>query len=286
MSRITTKGSSAIIAETLLGRCAGETVTTTTQHLRDYDDMATVTESRAAVTAAMCCATMCSFYDEVGELSGGSPAPASAAAVAASSGTSGFLRPSMRESAVTLALLRRQLRRRHDSQQAVLLLLVTTSSDHNGATLTWQFRCYQARLVKATGEMLMEPVELHVLNLGGHIGHTAYQELSAAASIMASTSQGTRPQQLPVQHVSMSSPTSSATAAAAAAATALPGADAAALAVLAAGARGQVAAMKQHCDALLSGLHELCGQAVAGEATVAALRRRRDALLAQLARTQ
>lgn len=41
--------------------------------------------------------------------------------------------------------------------------------------------------------------------------------------------------------------------------------------------------MKHHCEALLVGLHELCGQAMAGEAALERLRARRDALQAHLA---
>ncbi|GIL66594.1 hypothetical protein Vafri_20084 [Volvox africanus] len=207
--------------------------------------------------------------------------PASAAAAG------GPLRPSMRESAVTLALLRRQLAR-YGGRQAMLLLLVTTGADHNGATVTWQFRCFQARLSSATGVMLLDPLELQTLNLGGHTGQATYQELSAATALASPTAGS---QQQAVKHISLSAAVSPVQAGSVAVAVPKPGAglpqpgvEPTALAALAAGARGQVAALGNHCEALLAGLHELCGQAVAGEATVMALRRRRDALLALLAR--
>ncbi|GLC46961.1 hypothetical protein PLESTM_002000600 [Pleodorina starrii] len=303
------------------GLIYGETVTTTIQHLRDDDDMATTTESRAALTASICCAATCSFYDEAGELrepvleelTAAQPAPllgwlsyrpapsctttATAAASAgpapsssSSSCSSGsWLRPSMRESAVTLALLRRQLAR-HGGRQAVLLLLVSTGDSHNGATLTWQFRCFQARLATSSGEMLLEPLELQTLNLGGHTGLGAYQQLNAATALAgpspASSTSALSAQQQHAVQVSFSS----AAAPSALGGTAAPpgcghGYDAAAAAAgLVAGAREQARAVRQHCEALLGGLHELCERAEAGEAAVAELRRRRDALVAQLAR--
>ncbi|GIL71166.1 hypothetical protein Vretimale_17879 [Volvox reticuliferus] len=137
--------------------------------------------------------------------------------------------------------------------------------------------------------MLLEPLELQTLNLGGHTGQAAYQELSAATALASPTAGS---QQQTVKHISLSAVVSPAQARSMAVAVpqpgiglALPGVDPAALAALAAGAKGQVAAVKHHCEALLTGLHELCSQAVVGEATVMALRCRRDALLAQLART-
>ena len=54
---------------------------------------------------------------------------------------------SMREAAVTQALLLRQQQQQQQQQQVssgppvVLLLLVTTRPDHDGGTLTWQYRC-------------------------------------------------------------------------------------------------------------------------------------------------
>lgn len=53
------------------------------------------------------------------------------------------LRCSMREAAVTQALLAQQLQR-SAGRQALLLLLVTTGTDHNSATVTWQYRCVVA----------------------------------------------------------------------------------------------------------------------------------------------
>jgi hypothetical protein len=150
--------------------------------------------------------------------------------------------------------------------------------------------------------MLLEPVELHTLNLGGHTGQAAYQQLSAAAALASSWSSSSAGEAAALQQqmtqISFSSATlpvpahgAAATVAAAGQANSvhggafvLPGYDATALAALAAGARGQVSAVKQHCEALLGGLQQLCNHAVTGEATVAALRQRRDELLLQLAR--
>ncbi|KAG2426846.1 hypothetical protein HYH02_014699 [Chlamydomonas schloesseri] len=402
------------------GLLFGDTITTTTSHMRDDDDTATVTECRAAISSGLCCAGTCSFYDAAGQLQesvledlcrqqpgpllgwishrpllavpsgggggGGTSGPGGFGSSSnhngnstSSSSATALMRPSMREAAVTQALLRRQLAREAAAgvggggggqQQAVLLLLFGSGGDHNGATLTWQLRCFQARQAPSSGELQLTPVPLTTLNLGGHTGHGAYSELHAALGITSASSTTTlsipsasaaaAPAPPALRHGwatelaaagAGSSPGSTSSAAgpspallssspppppagaaggaarppaAAPVAVAaqggvygspaasgpglgsppqpsgaslssttpltppaphplLPALDPAALAALAAGSRAQVGAVKHHCEALLVGLHELCGQAVAGEAALERLRARRDALLAQLA---
>ncbi|KAG2422696.1 hypothetical protein HXX76_015860 [Chlamydomonas incerta] len=381
------------------GLLFGDTITMTTSHMRDDDDTATVTECRAAISSALCCAGPCSFYDCAGQLAesaleelsrqqpgpllgwvsyrpllavpaagggGGSTGASGPGGVgggssnnSSSSGSSAtaLMRPSMREAAVTQALLRRQLAREAAvgagagagggaAGQAVLLLLVGSGADHNGATVTWQLRCFQARQAPSSGELQLTPVPLTALNLGGHTGQGAYSELHAALGISASTTTalstasipasasiprqasataelggvGSRPGSIssanapsPAQLSSPPPPPGAAPQAGVygSPAASLPGLgsppqrtasqssatplappaphplmpalDPGALAALAAGSRAQVGAVKHHCEALLVGLHELCGQAVAGEAALERLRARRDALLAHLA---
>ncbi|GFR42983.1 hypothetical protein Agub_g3982 [Astrephomene gubernaculifera] len=313
------------------GLLFGNTISTTTHQLQDDDDAATMTESRAAICSTLCCATTCSFYDGGGDIAESKlqallkdrpgpllgwlsyrPAVADCGGGSSSSGgssTSVPLRPSMRESAVTQALLQRQLQLASNNRdassssstasgrhaygggqgqhggagaqeqqgrpmQAVLLLLVTTGRDHNGATVTWQFRCFQARQAVASGELLLEPLELQTLNLGGHTGLADYQKFNTTTAYPLSSgllSSATSP-------AGLASAGLTGAAAMAAAAAAPP------MGSLAAGARAQAAAVRQHCESLVERLGEVCAQAQVGEEEVAALRQRRDALLAQLAR--
>ncbi|KAG2485089.1 hypothetical protein HYH03_016186 [Edaphochlamys debaryana] len=305
------------------GLIFGETTTTTTQHLRDNDDPVSVTDCFASVSSTLWCAAPGSFYDQAGELAESKLEALSRSqpgsllgwmAYRPAAPGSGPPRPSMREAAVTAALLRRQWAR-HGGAQAVLLLLAQSSGDHGGATLTWQFRCFQAR-PSPSGDMLLDPVELRTGNLGGHTGVRAYSELGSAAGLAATLattglgSAGSGPaaaagapggaaSSAALGASSRPSSMGSAAGAAAAAgrppsaaalglaaAAGFPGADSAALAALAAGAKSQVDGVRAYCEGLLGALQGLCGQAAAGEVEVAELRRRRDAALAQLALRQ
>jgi hypothetical protein len=189
------------------GLLFGSFRTLTEQHLNDDDQEAvTTTEHQACISSAVCCASTCSFFNATGEvdeesLQAALPPPGSQEPMVGwlSYRRSSPLHPSMREAASSSSLYMRAARELARTQvlgqvprggrlplPPVLLLLVTSHQEaHGGATLTMEYKLYQATCPSAAQQAVSSlsalgagelPVRLSALplsvdNLAEGLGH-------------------------------------------------------------------------------------------------------------------
>lgn len=159
------------------GLLFGTLETRQSQLLQDDGGPALVVETIAHVNGCLCLASVLSFYNGAGDVD-------VAALENLTSGTddtllgwfsyraSSICQPSMREAAVTASLCQ-VLPRRSAAQSgpppAVLFAIITTSDDHNGATLSLQYRFFQrasaVHYAVPAGQPAMQAVPLKTVNL-------------------------------------------------------------------------------------------------------------------------
>ncbi|KAJ9533117.1 hypothetical protein QJQ45_018202, partial [Haematococcus lacustris] len=146
---------------------------------------------------------------------------------------------SMREAAVTQQLCR--LPSSSSSQGApCLFAFLTRWPDHNGATLSLQYRLFHA-LSFDTQPLLLRPVTLDVLNLAASSGHKAYSTFAPTLPLPPPSGQAAPPQGSAAPHP---------------------------LAAAASALTQQVAHMEGYHQALLRDLHLTCRAVLEHSATV------------------
>eukprot|EP00197_Chlamydomonas_leiostraca_P010367 CAMPEP_0202860194 /NCGR_PEP_ID=MMETSP1391-20130828/2008_1 /ASSEMBLY_ACC=CAM_ASM_000867 /TAXON_ID=1034604 /ORGANISM="Chlamydomonas leiostraca, Strain SAG 11-49" /LENGTH=281 /DNA_ID=CAMNT_0049539335 /DNA_START=154 /DNA_END=999 /DNA_ORIENTATION=- len=168
-----------------------------TKQIKQMDDdigLVTIEEHHVYITGFVCSATACSFYDGAGRLQGDKLSqlkpPQGDPLIGWLSMRPGTpLQPSMRELAVTQQL-HSQVAAAVGRAVPTLLLVVSTQSEHSGATLTLQYKVFQAppasssQAQQPAKPLALQPTTTTVINLGRSLGQKGYDSFEPVMPVM------------------------------------------------------------------------------------------------------